>query len=113
MSQDVSDDLGTLTIGDHSEGTWLLELLEDKQNFRALSKAGKISQTIGRDIEGQTLLSIPEGVFLLENGRARLHNQIKTCVLLRKLLGEHADSAAPWKVVLDCDSPHPPRPITS
>jgi hypothetical protein len=104
MSQDVGDDLSTLTIDDHSENTWLLELLEDKQTFRALTKAGKISQTIGRDTVGQTLLSVPEGVFLLENGRARLYSRIKTCTLLRKLLKEYANSAAPWKVIFKHDS---------
>lgn len=51
---------------------WTLEWDNDNENFIVTSHYGKLSQTIGRYESGRYVLEKPEGMYLLECGRAEV-----------------------------------------
>ena len=84
-------------------GTWLLEFLPENNHFRALTKAGKISQTLGREVAGQTLLTVPEAVYLFENDRAKLVGEETLQDVLQRLLAQNIQNPDLWKVPVRAD----------
>lgn len=67
--------LSSLRISNDREGgrAWVLEFIrEEPQRFLVHKHSGKVSQTLGWMDGGRYYLSIPEGLFLLESGRANL-----------------------------------------
>lgn len=70
----TSLDLSSLSIGgEGGSKAWLLEFIqEEPQRFLVHGHSGKIAQTLGWMEGGKYYLSMPEGLFLLEAGRASL-----------------------------------------
>lgn len=80
-----------------SSTSWKLEYLREEDVFLAHKIAGKIVQTIGHCESGEFRLSVAEGIFLLQTGRAEFSNSNNVKEFFEKLCSLN-DPVAIWKV---------------